>query len=187
MPIEDYKKYFEVLELSPAAQLSEVRNSYLHLKSLYSDDSIVTSAIAYELSEEERHGILEQVEEAYVKLIGFFENKGSDPKDKEKPSFVLNEELKQYLSGITSFRGELLKEIREKLGIDLKDIAVFTKIRKQYFEDIEREKFPSLPSEVYLRGYVIGYAKYLSLDPVKVADDYIERYRTAMKAKGKQD
>ena len=114
MPIEDYKKYFEALELSPDAQLSEVRNSYLHLKSLYSNDSIVTAAIAYELSEEKRHDILEQVEEAYTKLIDFFENKGSDPEDKEKPSFVLDEELRQYLSGITSFRGGLLKEIREK-------------------------------------------------------------------------
>ena len=72
MPIEDYKKYFEALELSPDAQLSEVRNSYLHLKSLYSNDSIVTAAIAYELSEEKRHDILEQVEEAYTKLIDFF-------------------------------------------------------------------------------------------------------------------
>ena len=187
MPIEDYKKYFEALELSPDAQLSEVRNSYLHLKSLYSNDSIVTSAIAYELSEEKRHDIVEQVEEAYTKLIDFFENKVSDPAGSEKPSFVVGEELKQYLSGMTSFSGELLREIREKLGVNLKDMAVFTKIRKQYFEDIECEKFSSLPSEVYLRGYVMEYAKYLSLDPVKVANDYIDRYRTAMKAKGKQD
>ena len=56
-------------------------------------------------------------------------------------------------------------------------MAVFTKIRKQYFEDIEREKFSSLPAEVYLRGYVMEYAKYLSLDPVKVAEDYLNRYR----------
>ena len=187
MPIEDYKKYFEALDLSPDARLSEVRNSYLHLKSLYSNDSIVTAAIAYELSEEKQHDIVEQIEEAYTKLADFFANKYSDPEDKEKPSFVLDEELRQYLSGITSFRGGLLKEIREKLGIDLKDMAVFTKIRKQYFEDIEREKFSSLPSEVYLRGYVMEYAKYLSLDPVKVANDYIDRYRTAMKAKGRQD
>lgn len=186
MPIEDYKKYFEALELSPDAQLSEVRNSYLHLKSLYSNDSIVTAAIAYELSEEKRYDILGQVEEAYTKLIGFFENKGSDPAGSEKPSFVVGEELKQYMSGMTSFSGELLKEIREKLGIDLKDMAAFTKIRKQYFEDIEREKFPSLPCEVYLRGYVMEYAKYLSLDPVKVADDYLNRYREWKTGKGEK-
>ncbi|MBI1810736.1 MAG: helix-turn-helix domain-containing protein [Nitrospirae bacterium] len=187
MPIEDYKKYFEALELSPDAQLSEVRNSYLNLKSLYSNDSIVTSAIAYELSEEKRHDILEQVEEAYTKLIDFFENKGSNPSGSKKPSFVVGEELKQYMSGMTSFSGESLREIREKLGVNLKDMAVFTKIRKQYFEDIEREKFSSLPAEVYLKGYIMEYARYLSLDPVKVANDYIGRYRAAMKAKGKQD
>ena len=79
MPIEDYKKYFEALELSSDAQLSEVRNSYLHLKSLYSNDSIVTSAIAYELSEEKRHDIVEQVEEAYTKLIDFLRIRAATP------------------------------------------------------------------------------------------------------------
>ncbi|NCO83340.1 MAG: hypothetical protein COZ31_04775 [Nitrospirae bacterium CG_4_10_14_3_um_filter_44_29] len=177
MPTEDCKKYFEALELSPDAPLSEVRSSYLHLKALYSNDSVVTSAIAYELSEEKRHDIVEQVEEAYTKLIDFFENKDTDPAGSEKPSFVVSEELKQYISGIKSFSGGLLREIREKLGVNLKDMASFTKIRKQYFEDIEREKFSSLPAEVYLRGYVIEYAKYLSLDSIKVANDYIERYR----------
>ena len=89
------------------------------------------------------------------------------------------------MSGMKSFTGGLLKELREKLGINLKDMASFTKIRKQYFEDIEREKFSSLPAEVYLRGYIMEYARYLSLDPEKVANDYIERYRLAMKDKGK--
>lgn len=41
---------------------------------------------------ERRHDILEQVEEAYTKLIDFFEKNDSDPEDKEKPSFVLDEE-----------------------------------------------------------------------------------------------
>ena len=65
-------------------------------------------------------------------------------------------------------------------------MAVFTKIRKQYFEDIERAKFSSLPSEVYLRGYVMEYAKYLSLDPVKVAEDYLNRYREWKTGKGEK-
>jgi len=177
MPIEDYREYFEALELNPDAPLSEVRNSYLHLKSLYANDSIVTSAIAYELSEEKRQDILNQIEEAYAKLTDFFGNKAGDTASKDKPSFIVDEDLKQYLSGITSFTGVLLKEIREKLGVNLKDMAAFTRIRRQYFEDIEKEKFSSLPSEVYLRGYVMEYAKYLSLDPVKVADDYLKKYR----------
>jgi len=186
MPPEDYKKYFEALELSPDAQLSEVRNSYLHLKSLYSNDSIVTSAIAYELSEEKQHDILEQVEEAYTKLADFFTNKDTATAASEKPAFVVDEELKQYLSGVASFSGQMLKEIREKLGIDLKDMAVSTKIRKQYFEDIEREKFQSLPAEVYLRGYVMEYARYLSLDPVKIAEDYLNKYREWKTGKGEK-
>jgi len=179
---EDYKNYFDTLEVSSDAQFSDVRNSYLHLKALYSSNSIVTSAIEYELSEEKRNDILEQIEEAYAKLADFFSNKEIDSKGGEKPAFSPDEEFKQYVAGITVFSGEALREIRERLGVGLKDMAVFTKIRKQYFEDIELERYSALPAEVYLRGYVIGYANYLSLDPEKVANDYMERYRSAMRA-----
>jgi len=180
---EDYKKYFNALEVASDAQFSDVRSSYLHLKALYSSDSIVTSAIEYELSDEKLNDILEQIEEAYSKLSDFFADKDNKITGGEKPAFSPDEEFKQYVAGITLFSGESLREIREKLGVVLKDMAVFTKIRKQYFEDIELERYSALPAEVYLRGYVMEYARYLSLDPGKVADDYIERYRSAIGAK----
>jgi len=52
-------------------------------------------------------------------------------------------------------------------------------------ENLEAEKFDALPPDIYTRGFVVSYAKYLSLDPNKVADDYMSIYN-AWKIKHKK-
>ncbi|TAL27653.1 MAG: helix-turn-helix domain-containing protein [Nitrospirae bacterium] len=183
IPPEDYNKYFEILELGYNAPLSEVRSSYLRLRALYSSDSIVTSAIIYEFPDDSKQAILDQIDEAYAKLREFFKDKEADHGYKERPS-VAGSDIEEYLANVTAFSGPALKMIRERLVVELKDIANFTKIRRQYFEDIELERFEALPTEVYLRGYVVEYARYLSLDPARVAGDYMARYRTWKTTRG---
>jgi cytoskeletal protein RodZ len=79
-----------------------------------------------------------------------------------------------------SFSGDVLRQIRKKKGIHLYEVALDTKIRVEILENIEHERFDALPQEVYLKGHVSNYARYLLLDPRKVADDYISRYKTWM-------
>ncbi|MFO7737622.1 MAG: hypothetical protein R6V46_04050, partial [Desulfatiglandaceae bacterium] len=62
---DDRNKYLDILELSPDANLSEIRNAYLHLKALYSRDSIVTLTIKDEVAPERKEEILKEIEEAY--------------------------------------------------------------------------------------------------------------------------
>ncbi|MBI4685344.1 MAG: helix-turn-helix domain-containing protein [Nitrospirae bacterium] len=176
---EEYNKYFKVLELSPKAAISEIRSSYQRLKTLYSGDSIAITAVSDDFSEEQRQNILSQIEEAYTKLSDLFKNSERivDGKPKNYKSVILDDSLRKYVADIASFTGSELRKIREKLGIELHDIAGFTRIRRQYFEDIELERFSGFSSEVYLKGYILAYAHYLSLDPAKVANDYIARYK----------
>jgi cytoskeletal protein RodZ len=54
-----------------------------------------------------------------------------------------------------------LKEQREKLGKDIKDVARITRIKAGYLKAIEEEDFVKLPVEVYTKGYIREYAKYL--------------------------
>ncbi len=75
MSREEYHKYLEILELGPDASLVEIKKSYLHLKRLYSTDSIVISPIAEEFPEEKRKEILQQIEGAYTKLLSLLEMK----------------------------------------------------------------------------------------------------------------
>ena len=173
---ENYSKYIETLELAPGASLSEIRKAYLHLKALYSRESIVTLPIEDEISKERKREILRQIDEAYNSLLSLF-GKGDVTPDHEKGPQLVMKDIKQAPTGITSFSGQALREIRERLNIDLQDIALSTRVQTQYLKSIELEDFDALPPEAYTRGFVISYAEYLSLDSKKAADDYMSRYR----------
>ncbi len=60
--------------------------------------------------------------------------------------------------------GEKLKKIREESRITLGEIAKAKKIKKGYLEKIEAGKYKELPAEVYIKGFLKGYAEYLRLD-----------------------
>ena len=128
-----------------------------------------------EISKESRREILEQIEEAYQRLTDFFE-KGDISKERD---------MSEVISDVSVFNGPALRKIRERLGIALHDVALETKIQIRHLEDIEAENYEALPPEVYTRGFVVGYAKYLSLDTKKVADDYMKGYSTWKK--GRED
>ena len=84
MSREDYRKYLEVLELGPDASLTEIKKSYIHLKRLYSTESIAISPIAEEFPTEKRREILRQVEEAYAELLSILEKEDKKILKKEK-------------------------------------------------------------------------------------------------------
>ena len=64
--------------------------------------------------------------------------------------------------------GERLQEARQRLGVTLREAAEFTKIRTDYLQAMEANQFESIPlADVYKRGFVKVYAKYLRLDDEK--------------------
>ncbi len=84
MSREEYRKYLEILELGPDASLVEIKKSYIHLKRLYSTDSIVISPIAEEFPEEKRKEILQHIEKAYANLLSLLEEEDRKILKKEK-------------------------------------------------------------------------------------------------------
>lgn len=176
MSRKDYKRYFDVLELSPDSSLLEIKNAYMRLKRLYSADSIVMSPIEDEFPHKKRQEILKQIEEAYTALTDLIRGEQSKSIYNEKPLTSRSGAVGEK-EGSISFSGPLLKQIREERGIQLYEVALDTKIRVELLENIEFERFDALPHEVYLKGHLYNYASYLLLDPKKVADDYIKRYK----------
>lgn len=175
MSDKERKKYFDVLEISPDASILEIKNAYMRLKKLYSSDSVVLSPIADEFSKKERQKILQQVEDAYGKLMKSFKDRPGILSNHTGPVVPGNESPEEGTEG-ESYSGPVLKQLREKMGIQLFEVSLDTKIRIELLENIEQEKFDSLPPEVYLKGHLINYASYLLLDSKKVADDYVSRY-----------
>ncbi|MGD2088462.1 MAG: helix-turn-helix transcriptional regulator [Candidatus Aminicenantes bacterium] len=81
-------------------------------------------------------------------------------------------------------KGRSLRKVREKLGFGIHEIAVKTKINYKILVNIEKERFAKLPDAGHLRYYLSTYAGALFLDPQKVADQYMKRYRQWKRTKG---
>jgi cytoskeletal protein RodZ len=68
--------------------------------------------------------------------------------------------------------GAYLREARETLGIDLREAAQRTRIAFNYLKAIEEEDFNKLPGEVFVKGFLKNYARFLGLSE----DDVMRRY-----------
>lgn len=68
--------------------------------------------------------------------------------------------------------GEVLRKKREELGKDLREISETLKIKYSYLKALEEDDLKNLPAEVYVKAYLISYAKLLGLDPDSVLKTY---------------
>ncbi len=74
-----------------------------------------------------------------------------------------------------AWTGDALRQVREARGISVQQISERTKVTRHHIENIEADRFASLPAQVYLRGFLLAIARELRLDGQKVARSYIER------------
>lgn len=68
--------------------------------------------------------------------------------------------------------GERFEEARKRKGISLREASEATKIRSDFLENIEQNRFDFELPEIYKRGFVKNYANYLKLDLVSTLTDY---------------
>ncbi len=68
--------------------------------------------------------------------------------------------------------GDLLRRERERQGKTIKDVELETSIRGTYIEAIEQGKYEVLPGDVYAKGFIRNYSKFLNMD----GDSLIEQY-----------
>lgn len=71
--------------------------------------------------------------------------------------------------------GAMMREMRENLGHDLKDVAEDLRIRLVYLEAIESGKLSLLPGSAYVSGFIRSYSEFLGLD----GDEIVRRFRMA--------
>lgn len=63
--------------------------------------------------------------------------------------------------------GVYLREARKKSGLSLEEIATKTKIRLDYLEAIEADKFEDLPAATFVKGFIRSFAIAVRTDPGK--------------------
>ena len=69
--------------------------------------------------------------------------------------------------------GEMLRAARRQQGRTLADAAAETRVRETYLAALEEEDFAAVGGDVYVKGFLRSYARYLGVDP----DPLLERFR----------
>lgn len=75
--------------------------------------------------------------------------------------------------------GDALREARESQGRTLQDASQATRIRTHYLRALEEEEFHVIGSDVYAKGFLTTYARYLELDPEPLLDRYRHDVQTS--------
>ena len=184
------KTYYDVLEVGRGASTEEIRRAYQREKETFSSKSIAIYSL---LDPEELNRINASIDEAYRVLTDerlrseydrWLNGLGGEAfpgEPLETPVIREPHPIREGPRGILfpngfRFTGSSLKGIRESMGIDLKQISQKTKINRENLEWLEEERFEKLPALVYIRGFIMEYAKALKLDPHRVADSYLNSF-----------
>ena len=199
---------YEVLEIDPGASDEEIRRSYRRAKEMYAPESMVVCGLfaaerlaVVQQRIEEAHDTLLDPEKRRAHDVRLFPDgiparatpvqglpaaierprpSNSSPvpaRTDDTPPRTVSEE--PAVTADSEFTGTLLRRIREARGIDLLEIAQRTKVGLPHLKNIEDERYSALPAPVYLRGFLVGYARYLRLDVDQVTRTYLSRYHKA--------
>jgi len=69
--------------------------------------------------------------------------------------------------------GVYLRELREKKGVSLEDMARATRVGRMQLEALEGESFIELPAPVFVKGFIRAYCQFLDTRP----DEALAHYR----------
>lgn len=68
--------------------------------------------------------------------------------------------------------GTTLKSRREDLSLDLREVSQSLRIRYEYLKALEDDDFGKFPAEIYAKGFIREYARYLNIDPDPLINEY---------------
>jgi flagellar biosynthesis protein FlhG len=194
--------HYELLEVPPTASFEDIRRANRRIRDVYGAESIAVSGLYDPAALEAVHRRLDL---AYTTLMDAAKRKDYDldlfpdgvpmpvnhapsgehappprpPAKGEDPATLTVRPPMPDITPATAFSGPLLRQIREAIGIELREIAEKSKIGMAYLQALEGELWHKLPAPVYVRGFLSEYARALGLDSDRVKQTYLDRYRAA--------
>ncbi len=84
-----------------------------------------------------------------------------------------NPEMEERIAKCENVSGSFLRSVREYKKVSSEEIMNVLKISKNYLTALEQDDVARLPANVFVRGFVIQYAKALKLDHDKITNAYM--------------
>lgn len=156
----DMKDPYEVLGVSADSSISEVEVAYRELLKVFDPKSPGLSAL---WSKEQIEALRHEIEEAYLAIK---QKKQEEKKKRSSKTIPQTSEAPTVQHEVLS--GGLLRELRQKMGLSLQEVADKIKVRPSILKAIEEESLKDLPPWIYVKGFLKLYAKFLGLDPAEV-------------------
>lgn len=92
--------------------------------------------------------------------------------------FTPSAEMEKQITDLQNVTGTFLKSVREYKGISAEEMIDYLKISKNYLTALEEDNITKLPANVFVRGFVIQYAKILKMNAEKTASAYMTHLRS---------
>ncbi len=193
--------HYDLLEVAPTASFEDIRRANRRIRDIYGAESIAIAGLYDPAGLEAVHRRLDL---AYTTLMDAAKRKEYDqelfpdgipmpltpgPSAPAGGDLMPRVERPEVPAALrppmpdlgprTEFSGAVLRQVREALGIELREVAERSKIGIAYLQSLESDAFGKLPAPVYVRGFLTEYARILGLDAERVKDTYLERYKAA--------
>jgi curved DNA-binding protein CbpA len=186
------ESHYEVLGVGPRATQEQIERAYRFLRDMYGDVSIATYTL---LDPEEMRAARARVHHAFEVLSDPERRREYDASQEPRDRAVLpfsppvGAEVPASSPSLPpappepvtlpeTVTGPDLRRLRESRGVSLGAISASSKVGVRFLEYIEGDRHELLPARVYLRSFLIEYAKALGADPTALADAYMARVKT---------
>ena len=199
--------HYEALEIDPVASEEEIRRAHRRVREVYSAESMVICGLydrerlaRLHQRMEESYDVLMDHDRRHRYDLKLFPNGLPQRRSLSTPPPTATPALGVPIASVTAdgdplevasqplppspevgastdFTGALLIGLGESRAIHLLTCAAKTKIGIGHLRAIEDERFSVMPAPVYVRGFLIEYARFLRVDVARVLATYFERYR----------
>lgn len=93
--------------------------------------------------------------------------------------YEIDKDFEAEILSNTKFDGTYLQKVRLYKHVNLDQMSEETRISRTYLSAIEANDYDALPAPVFVRGFIVQFARILGLNDKQVADSYMTIYRNA--------
>lgn len=92
-------------------------------------------------------------------------------------TYEIDPQVEQEIANQEVFDGAFLQKIRNYKKLSLDQLSETSRIGRHYLIAVESNDFLSLPAPVFVRGFIVQFAKILGLNERKAVESYMRLYK----------